>query len=160
MSRRVISLIGLSLLLVGCASTASTNPTPTSSQSVVISTDRTTYAPGDAIVVTVHNALSTPIYALDTQASCSILSLQYQVGGAWQASQVAQCPQKRPARPVKIDAGATYTATITAGYPGLKQLSFPVGSYRLVLHYTTSPDMPSIEEHGTTVTSATIQVQE
>jgi hypothetical protein len=156
MQRHFISLMGLILLLLGCGSTPGTNP-PTSG--VVISTDHTTYTPSDAIAVTVHNALSTPIYAMDTLSSCSILSLQYQVNAVWQPSHVAQCPQKRPARRVKIDAGATYTATITASYPGLKQLSFPVGSYQLMLIYTTSPSVIPTAENGATATSAIIQVQ-
>lgn len=156
MLRYIISLMGLILLLPGCGSTPSTNP-PTSG--VVISTDHLTYTPSDAISVTAHNTLPTPIYAMDTLSSCSILSLQYQVNAAWQPSHVAQCPQKRPARRVKIDAGATYTATITAGYPGLKQLSFPVGSYQLMLIYTTSPSVIPSAENGATATSAIIQVQ-
>jgi hypothetical protein len=156
MLRYFISLMGLILLLAGCGSMPSTNP-PTSG--VVISTDHTTYTPSDAISVTVHNTLPTSIYAMDTLSSCSILSLQYQVNATWQPSHVAQCPQKRPARRVKIDAGATYTATITAGYPGLKQLSFPVGSYQLMLIYTTSPSVIPTAENGATATSAIIQVQ-
>lgn len=158
MRRGIIILMGISLALVGC-SASGTNSTPSNPGPVVVSTDRATYAPGDVIVVTVHNTLSTPIYALDTQSSCSVLSLQYQVNGTWQASQVAQCPMKRPARLVKIDAGATYSANITAGYPGLKTLDFPVGSYRLMLVYSTSPSTIPSTENGTIVTSATIQVQ-
>jgi len=156
---RVISLIGLSLFLVGCGSASSANPPPANSGPVVISTDHLTYSPSDPIAVTVHNTLATPIYAMDTQSSCSLLSLQYQVNGVWQPSQVAQCPQKRPARPVKIEAGATYTTTITAGYPGLKQDVFPAGSYRLVLSYTTAPSGIPTPGTDTPATSATIQVQ-
>jgi hypothetical protein len=96
---------------------------------------------------------------MDTQASCSILSLQHQASGAWQPSQVAQCPQKRPARPVKIEAGGTYTATITAGYPGMARLSFPTGSYRLVLTYTTSPDGIPSANGGGIVTSSPFSVR-
>lgn len=123
---------------------------------VNIKTNRSVYGPDDAITVTVQNALSMPIYGIDTQASCSILALEYQVNGAWQPSQVAQCPQKRPARPVKIEAGGTYTATITAGYPGWRQLSFPKGSYRLVLIYATAPDAFA---SGVTITSSPFQVR-
>ena len=164
MLRRVISIIGLSLLLVGCAAMSNTNATTSGTATsgpgpVVVSTDHTTYTPNDTIVVTVQNSLSTPIYAIDTQSSCSILSLQYQVSGAWQPSQVAQCPIKRAARPVKIDAGATYKANITAGYPGLRQSAFPTGSYRLVLLYTTSPSTLPTAENGVTVSSPIIQVQ-
>ncbi len=126
---------------------------------VSITTNRTAYGPDDAIVVTVQNRLPTPIYAMDTQASCSILALQHQGNGSWQPSQVAQCPQKRPARPVKIEAGATYTATITAGYPGMARLSFPAGSYRLVLTYSTSPDGIPTANAGGTVTSSPFSVR-
>ena len=164
MLRYIIFVLGISLLFMGCGTMSNTNTstsataTPGSGQ-VVITTDHTTYSPSDAIVVTVKNTRSTPIYAMDTLSSCSILSLEQQVNGAWQASQVAQCPIKRPARPVKIDAGATYTATITAGYPGLQQRTFPVGSYQLVLSYTTSPS--GIPSTGVDVpaTSATFLIQ-
>ena len=163
MLRFIVSVLGLGILLVGCAPGGGTTYTPsptatTGGGSVSISTDRTIYAPDGTMMVTVHNTLPTPIYALDTLASCSILSLQFQVNGTWQPSQVAQCPQKRPARPVKIDAGATYTTMITAGYPGLQQLTFPTGSYQLVLVYSTSPDTPSTA-NGTRITSSIIQVQ-
>ncbi|HEY7415144.1 MAG TPA: hypothetical protein VH593_08130 [Ktedonobacteraceae bacterium] len=164
MVRFIISSLGLGILLVGCAPGGGTtsSPTPASTAGgrlVSISTDKATYAPDGTITVTVHNTLATPIYAMDTLASCSILSLQFQVNGAWQASQVAQCPQKRPARPVKIDAGATYTAMITAGYPGLQQLPFPTGSYQLALVYATSPDTLPSTENGTRITSSIFQVQ-
>ncbi len=162
MLRRVMLLLGLSLLLMGCRTMSNNTNTATSgtpTPGIAITTDHAAYTPNEAIVVTVHNALSTPIYAMDTQSSCSILSLEYQVNSVWQPSQVAQCPQKRPARPVKIDAGGTYTATITAGYPGLKQLPFPAGSYRLVLGYTTSPSGIPSTGVDTPITSATFQVQ-
>lgn len=163
MVRTIISLLGLSLLAGwvtedGTARTPSPTP-PAGGGSVRITTDRASYAPNDTIGVTVHNTLSTPIYAMDTLASCSILSLQFQGNGGWQPSQVAQCPQKRPARLVQIDAGGTYTASITAGYPGLKQLPFPAGNYRLVLTYSTSPDVLPSAEQGTVITSRTIQVR-
>ena len=159
MLQRAISLIGVSLLLAGCGSLAATNSTTPTSGPVTVSTDHTTYTPTDTMLVTVHNTHSTPIYALDTLSSCSILSLQYQVNGAWQSSQVAQCPLKRRAQLVKIDAGATYTANISAGYPGMKPLTFPTGSYRLVLVYTTTPSVMPTAENGSTITSATMQVQ-
>jgi hypothetical protein len=92
-------------------------------------------------------------------SSCSILALQYQVNGTWQASQLAQCPLKRRAQLVTIDAGATYTANITAGYPGGKQFTFPTGLYRLVLLYSTMPSVMPTAADSTTITSATIQVQ-
>ena len=157
----LISLVVSGLFLIVSAQGAGNGSASPSAGggSIRVTTNRADYAPNDAIAVTVRNTLSTAIYAVDTQASCSILALDYLVNGVWQPSQVAQCPQKRPARSVKIDAGATYTATITAGYPGLQQLPFPAGSYRLVLTYTTSPDAFSSPHGGVTVTSSPIQVR-
>ena len=157
----LISLVVSGLFLIGCARGAGNiGASPSASGgSIRITTNRADYAPDDAIAVTVRNTLSTAIYAPDTQASCSILSLHYLVNGVWQPSQVAPCPLKRPARLVKIDAGATYTATITAGYPGLQQIPFPAGSYRLLLTYTTSPDTLPSPNAGVTVTSSLIQVR-
>ena len=157
----LISLVVSGLFLIVCARGAGNGgASPSASGGPIrVTTNRANYAPNDAIAVTVRNTLSTAIYAVDTQASCSILALDYLVNGVWQPSQVAQCPQKRPARPVKIDAGATYTATITAGYPGLQQLPFPAGSYRLVLNYTTSPDAFASPNASVTVTSSPIQVR-
>lgn len=161
MAQFLISLVVSGLFLIGCARGAGNVGASGSASggSIRVTTNRADYAPHDAIAVTVRNTLSTAIYAMDTQASCSILSLHSLVNGAWQPSQVAQCPQKRPARPVKIDAGATYTATITAGYPGVQNLPFPMGSYRLVLTYTTSPDALPSPNAGVTVTSSPIQVR-
>lgn len=157
----LISLIVSGLVLIGCACTAGHGSASASAGggAIRVTTNRAEYAPNDAIAVTVRNTLSTAIYAMDTQASCSILSLHALVNGVWQPGQVAPCPQKRPARPVKIDAGATYTATITAGYPGVQSLSFPAGSYRLVLTYTTSPDALPSPDASVTVTSSPIQVR-
>lgn len=157
----LISLVVSGLFLIGCASAAGNGGASPAAGggSIRVTTNRADYAPDDAIAVTVRNTLSTAIYALDTQASCSILSLQQQVNGSWQLSQVAPCPQKRPARPIKIDAGAAYTATITAGYPGMQQRPFPLGSYRLALTYATSPDALPSPHASVTVTSSPIQVR-
>ena len=156
----LISLIVSGLVLIGCARAAIHGGAASASEGAIrVTTDRAAYAPNDAIAVTVRSTLATAIFALDTQASCSILSLHFLVNGVWQLSQVAPCPQKRPARPVKIDAGAIYTATITAGYPGMQSLPFPVGNYRLVLTYTTSPDAFSSPHASVTVTSSPIQVR-
>ena len=156
----LISLIVSGLVLLGCARAAGSGSASASAgRAIRVTTDRAEYAPNDAVAVTVRNTLATAIYAMDTQASCSILSLHALVNGVWQPSQMAPCPQKRPARPVKIDAGATYTATITAGYPGVQSLLFPVGSYRLVLTYTTSPDAFASPHASVTVTSSPIQVR-
>ena len=134
---------GLIVLLAGCGASSIGTGGQTSSpptKGVTVQTDQPTYHGGDAVQVTVKNNLDVPIYAHDTAASCSILTLQFQVDGAWQSSSMAGCPMKRRAMIVKIDAGASYSASITASYPGLAAMMFPAGTYQLVLPYSTSPD--------------------
>src|SRR5947209_798374 len=150
----------LLLLLAACgeatgAHSANASPTTQTSGPVSIATDHSVYRPTDHMQVTVLNKLSTPIYALDTRASCSILSLEVQVNGTWQASPVARCPLGRPAMIVKIDAGKAYTTTIQAGFAGMRNTAFPAGIYRLVLNYSTTASTTAILSNPTTVYSTT-----
>lgn len=152
----------LLLTLSGCGSNSSSaagnsqQGTPTSGP-VSIGTDRTTYMPADSIAVSVTNNLSTSVYAYDTRANCTILDLQMQINGSWQATQIARCPLGRPAMRVEIAAHATYTAMIKAGSLGVSQASFPAGSYRLVLMYSTSATTTP-QQTMTTVYSAAFSV--
>lgn len=148
----------LSFVLSGCGtSTGSGNSNPGTSTTghVRISTDHTSYQPGDAIQVTVTNQLSKSIFAYDTRASCSILGLDMQVNGRWQGASVARCPLGRMARWVEIPVGKPYTATIQAG--GLSTGSFPPGIYRLSLSYSMSPT-PTGLSGLTTIYSASLTV--
>ena len=129
----------LLLAFSGCGSGGSTSSSGTSNNNPVnISTDRTNYGPSDTIKVSVTNHLQNSIFAYDTRASCTILGLQMQVNGAWSDSQAARCPLGRPAMLVEIPAGKVYTASISAGYAGFSQATFPTGSYRLLLAYSTT----------------------
>ena len=167
--RRMLAFIALwacALLAAGCGLTSmgnasASNPPTITSGPVTIATDHTTYGPNDTIHVTVVNHLSTAIAAFDTRASCSILALQVQRNGNWQQAEAAPCPLGRVARLVTIPAGGSYTADITAGFPGMRAGSFANGQYRLVLAYypsgpsgTPSPASAS----ATTITSATLSV--
>ena len=118
----------------------------TAGTTVVITTDHSVHAPDRTVQVSVTNHLSESIFARDTQASCSILGLQIQQGADWQTSPVARCPQRRLAKSVEITPGATYTATITAGYSGLSSAVFSTGTYRLVLSYSTRAVSPVANE--------------
>ncbi len=145
------------VLLVACGST--NNPGTKTGGPVSIATDHSTYQPTNNIQVTVMNTLTTPIYALDTAASCSILNLQVQINGAWSYANVAPCPLGRRAMTIKIEAGKTYSATISAGRPGSQQGSFPNGTYRLVLRYSTSAEgISSGSSSTTTLYSETFNV--
>jgi hypothetical protein len=151
-------LMVLFFALSGCSSTSGSGDNGTSTSGPVsIVTDHTTYMPTDSIHVTVVNNLQTSIFAYDTRASCSILDLQMQANGVWQDTNIARCPLGRPAMRVEVPAGHTYSATIQAGSPGITQASFPTGSYRLVLSYSTSAtSLP--QQNTTTIYSATFSV--
>ena len=156
-----LALVTLALLLAGCTNTvadtgAAATPTVPAS-GITITTDRVQYTSTERLNVTVTNHSSADIYAYDTQAGCSILSLEQLVNGQWGALQtpVARCPLGRPAMPVRVAAGATYHASIGAGYLNPNVGSFPVGTYRLALHYSPSP---TLEAGGTTVYSAPFTV--
>jgi hypothetical protein len=156
-------LLSLLLALWSCGSNGSggdSNPGTSTSGSVSISTDHTTYAPGDTIAVSITNHLQTSIYAFDTRASCTILDLQVQLNGAWQNTQVARCALGRMALLVEIPAGKAYDTTIHAGTPGVNSAGFPAGMYRLVLKYSTSPSgiAQTNRQTTTTVYSASIVV--
>src|SRR6266568_216912 len=109
----------LLLALAACSNASGTNTTSGTQTSgpVSIATDHSTYAPTDSIQVTVLNTLAKPIYALDTQASCSILSLEININGKWQTSSVAKCSLGRPAQVITLEPQKAYTATIQAASP-------------------------------------------
>jgi hypothetical protein len=155
----IVALLVLALSTCGSGGTNSNSGT-VSGGSVTISTDRASYTPTDTIKVSVTNHLQTSIFAYDTRAGCTILGLQMQLNSAWNDTQVARCPLGRPAMRVEIPAGKVYTASIGAGYGGVYSASFPVGSYRLVLTYSTSATLGPQQVNATTTTiySATIVV--
>ncbi|HEX9036377.1 MAG TPA: hypothetical protein VF808_05240 [Ktedonobacterales bacterium] len=154
----------LALALSGCGGLAQAGentsaPTITSGP-VTIATDHSAYANRDAMKITIVNHLSTPIYAYDTQASCSILSLEMQSNGKWQPSYALHCPLGRIALPVKIAAGGTYSTTIGAAVIHIGSATpLADGTYRLVLEYFDSlPKASSQPPTSTTIYSANLTV--
>ncbi len=156
--------LALALTLAGCGSSTGGTAVNTSAPTlttgpVTIATDHSSYAPTDMIKVTIENHLTKAIYAYDTQASCSILSLQVQQGGQWAASNALHCPMGRPAMLVKIEPGGTYNTTLGASVASIGQRTLPVGTYRLVLNYFDAPLSGATQAPTpTTVPSATLTV--
>jgi hypothetical protein len=140
-----LALLGGAFALTACSSisglgdSANTSPSTDTGGPVSIATDHSQYGGKDAIQVTVTNHTQQAIYAWDTKASCSILDLEAQNGGAWETPSQAQCAVKRAAMAVKIDPGASYNATIRAGMLPNSNTAFTDGSYRLKLAYGASP---------------------
>lgn len=169
MSKRFqFALLSSSLLLIlaACGNSSDTgssqnnNPGTSTGGPVSIGTDHSTYKPTDTINISVTNHLSTSIFAYDTRASCTILDLQMQVNGVWQDTQIARCSLGRPAMLVETPAMKAYTAKITAGSPGVIQATFPPGTYRLLLTYSTSriPMSQQSSQNTTTIYSANFAV--
>ncbi len=144
--------------LWSCGPAGDSNPGTSTSGPVSISTDHAMYRPGDVMRVSVTNHMQKSIFALDTRASCTILGLQVQVNGTWQNSQASRCALGSIAGLVEIPAGKTYSATISAGTPGVSSPGFPAGFYRLVLTYSTSPKGVSANQGKTTIYSAAFVV--
>jgi hypothetical protein len=148
---------GILFLLMACGGSTGNNTSPgtRAGATVMIATDHSMYKPTNDIHVTVTNMLQIPIYTFDTRASCSILGLQTLVKGTWVYSNAARCLLGRHAVLVKIDAGKTYSATISPGVSGSNQAVFPTGTYRLVLSYVTEA---SSSAHRTTIYAESLEV--
>jgi hypothetical protein len=138
-------------------STSTGTASATNGTGIAISLDHSAYTPDASVHVTVKNGLTTAIYTTDTRASCSILTLQMQANGAWQGSNAAPCPLGRMAAPVRIASNGTYTAAIHAG--GRQPGTFPAGTYRLALAYSTSSDAVPSTDGATVAYSPTFHVQ-
>lgn len=141
---------GALLFLAGCGVTATTAASCASAgtgaatlngTAVTIGTDHSTYTQSASIVVTVTNTQSTPIYAANHQASCTILRMEQQVNGQWQAASngFAKCAQGIVTRFVEIAPGQSYTGSITAASANQKSATFATGTYRLALTYFATP---------------------
>ena len=148
MNRHFLVLVGVVITflvpaLASCGSISSSGggtPTPGTSPggSVSVSTNSLFYLSTDVVTAFVSNPLRISIFAYDTRTSCTILALQEQINSMWQNSQVGQCLLGRRAVLVEIPAGKVYTATITPRMSATSQATFPPGTYRLCLSYTTS----------------------
>jgi hypothetical protein len=159
------------VVLAGCGAPGSCgdlahSPATHTSGPVTIATDHTTYPRDGFLNVTVANGGQEPIYAWDHNASCSILTLQVEVSGAWQPPRtpIAGCALGRPTVAVQIAPGASYHATIGPGYLDVRQGAFDAGTYRLALtYYPGQPTGPAPNPGGpraTTIYSQTLTVRD
>jgi hypothetical protein len=104
--------------------------TPANPGRVTVTVDKTHYAPTDTITVTIFNGLAASVSTTDHQTNCTMVTLERSVNGAWQT--IAPCRLMTPTRVVPIPPGATTQR--------LGSTAWPVGTYRVVFHYSTEPD--------------------
>jgi hypothetical protein len=164
----LLSLVGC--MIVGCGTVLSSStssgttapsasPTSATAAPITITTDRTTYAPTDAIRVMVSNHGDATIYASAGHASCTILTLEVMLNGRWQPSNAAACPSQPAVALVQIAPGATYNRVIRAFQLPAQPGTFAAGEYRLSLIFwnTIQGSVPSINS-GTAITSSPFTV--
>ena len=173
MIRQPIKLLGMLVALIlfaGCGVTPSSTNTfpapaantsaPTSTGGAIdLATDHSVYTASSTVTITITNTTSSAIYASDTKASCSIVSLQIkQADGSWGGSSVAHCPLGRVALPVTIAPSGIYTAKIQAAVPNISHAVFATGTYRYVLIYASSAQALTDGSAPTALYSSTFQV--
>lgn len=170
LSCAVVALLGTAALAScgapGSCGDLARSPATHTSGPVTIATDHAAYPRDGLLNVTVTNGGQAPIYAWDHNASCSILTLQMEVSGAWQAPRtpVAGCALGRPTVAVQIAPGTSYQAIIGPGYLDVRQGTFDAGTYRLALtYYPGQPTGPAPNPGGpraTTIYSQTLTVRD
>lgn len=99
--------------------------------SVRLTLDKASYAPGDRVVVTIANGMSSPIVVSDHHTSCSYVQLQKQQPGTWQP--VGACPLETPVRLVTLA-----PRSVTPQQIGIPTSHDAAGTYRVMLMYGAS----------------------
>lgn len=93
---------------------------------VTISLDKAQYHSGDLAIVTVANGLAQSISTTDHKSSCSIVQLEEQVNGSWQA--VEPCRLQTPTLVVEIAKGSVTEQKIS--------IPSTPATYRVTLSYS------------------------
>lgn len=132
--------------------TAGNTPTP---GAVTLVLNKASYGPGETINVTIENRLITTIFAANHQSDCTLVQLERQNGGIWQA--VAPCRLEIVTKIVALAAGsATLQILHPAGTSRSAGSAWPAGTYRIAFEYGVSSEEALIKP--TVVYSATFVV--
>jgi hypothetical protein len=116
-----------------------------SARDVGVTTDKSSYRPGEPIVVTVDNQLSVPVYALTGQTYCTVVTAERRVDDAWTAA--GRCMVGGPPGWREIPSQQLTRVEVKPGIALDEPL--PLGRYRIV--FTFRPK--STAEPSATVTS-------
>jgi hypothetical protein len=109
---------------------------------VVLVLDKTSYAPGATIVVSIKNGLSSRIMVTDHHTNCTYVDLQQQVAGQWQP--VGECKLMTPTGMVELAAGSVTPQRIV-----IPSGAGAAGTHRVALTYNDT----------TTIYSSTFAVE-
>lgn len=156
---RLLGSLFLLSMLVGCKlhdSAAVVQPTATR-VAVEITLQKATYSVNEPLGVLIKNTGSTDVYALDGQASCTILQLQqYDMQkSAW--ARIDLCHDSVQPRALAIRAGMSEPFTLAPG-SSADPNSWQTGNYRVALSFSAKPDGASAAQvaysQGFTITSS------
>lgn len=114
--------------------------------STTVTTDRTSYQPGDAITVAFANRSAGALVVQDHESGCTFARLERQTATDWQAQQ--PCRLLIATRLLPVAAGATATATVHPPATG-----WPRGMYRAAVRFH-----PPGASAGLIAVSATFEV--
>lgn len=145
----VALVLGLSACGGGRAP-AALNSTPRSSVStavgstsrpVTVAVEKPQYAPGDTLIVSIHNGLAMPIFTHDGRSDCGVVDLERRVNTSWQIE--ALCVDMQPAPHVmQIAPNAVLTQQLAPGLSDVSTGPWPSGTYRIAFAYVSSADQP------------------
>lgn len=102
---------------------------------VTLSSSDGAYANGRPITITIQNHLGTPIYAIDTHTSCTVIQLQHWDGTTWRS--VGGCGGQVP-HPSVLTITDEAAVTIEPSQGLNLGGPWPAGTYRAELTYATS----------------------
>ncbi|HKV84548.1 MAG TPA: hypothetical protein VJN88_08330, partial [Ktedonobacterales bacterium] len=108
----------------------------------------------ETITVEIANGLSSTITATDHHTSCTMVTLEQQVSGAWQP--VGRCLIMAATRMIPI-AGGQAVKQILAPQNGATAHAWPAGTYRVAFGYSVGSETPT-PGSGATVYSATFTI--
>lgn len=124
-------------------------PTQPSSQpptsGVILQVGAASYTPGSTVHVTIKNQSNQAINFADHLTNCTVLTVQRQVGGSWQA--MAPCRLEIMTRLHTLNAGASLDVSINTAGP------WPAGVYRARLDFRSGSDIAPPGGGGTVYSS-------
>jgi hypothetical protein len=132
----------LALMLTGCAAAALSplGPAPTAtSDALRLTTDHTAYALTTPIGVTVTNAGSSDLYALDGRSACAVVQLQRYDSSGRKWISIVGCPQATSPRVNRIAAGVNIPFTL-APTSSSDPNKWDRGVYRVAAAYSANSD--------------------
>lgn len=108
---------------------------------VTVAVDKLHYAPDEMIVASIHNGLSTPIFARDERSVCTLVDLERWVSNSWQIQ--VPCVNMRPApHVVQLGPDAVLAQQLAPILSDSSNGPWPEGTYRIAFAYVTSANQP------------------